>query len=204
MAGINDEGFMREEFALGAGHLSYDFDPLKPWEYTKIAVSRGGGTLIVAPTIEKIAVDNVSENSKKTWFMKDYVATLSLTALNVNAESIKLAMPFADLIINEDNGFKRIVPRAIIKDTDFRHMWYITLLGDGNTLGCHLLRNACSINGLNIKFNSYRSEQAENSLEFNACYDPDDLSIVPYEYLEFTLPPEEEESLPPELYMEAS
>lgn len=179
-----------QKFQLNAGIILTEFDPTDPpttsaeieTMRTKIFLATSGGAAFTAtPTFLDFGedVDNVPLNTKEMKVLDSVDVTLSGTAKTVDTDVAKSLMAAADI---REGG--KIVPRADLKQSDFKDLWWVGDYSDVNTgdnagfMAIHLL-NALSTGGLSLQPND--KGKGDFSFTYTGHYSIDDMSVLPYE-----------------------
>ena len=126
-------------------------------------------------------VNNCPENTFQLAKAKSWVASLSGTSVNISTSIAK------DLLGNADIGAtdtSKITPRGVLATTDFADKWFIMNYSDkmgaanGGSVAIHLM-NALNVDGISIT--SSREGNGQMSFNFQAYYDLENPSVVPFE-----------------------
>lgn len=91
-------------------------------------------------------VDNCPNGMKELMEIVRWETGLGFTALNITAETIRMALGAAD--VKTENG--AIIPRMELKDTDFDDIWWVGDRTDGGLVAI-CLKNALSTSGLSLQ-----------------------------------------------------
>lgn len=137
------------EIQINAGIVLKNFDPSAPAEPNAsdiIAATTGGITINCVPTFNDFGsdIDNVPNNTKEFKRIDGYDCNMSFTILNMNPETVQLALGAADIV----DG--KITPRDYIEASDFKDIWYVGDLSDGGLIAVNL-KNAMSTSGFALK-----------------------------------------------------
>lgn len=137
------------ELQVDAGVLLNQFDPETPELLDKaiICATTGGVNPSCVPTFSDWGedVDNVPNGMKELMHLDGWATSLGFTALNITAETIRMALGIADA----DGG--KITPRmSIDQDKDFKDVWWVGDLSDGG-LCAICLKNALSTGGFSLQ-----------------------------------------------------
>lgn len=137
-----------KEIQVEAGVILKHFNPNNPVINRQdiVCVTSGGITITAQPSFTDFGedVDNVPNNSMEMKQVEDWTCTLSTTALDTSADSIKLMLGVADIDSNDPN---RITPRRDINLTDFiDEIWWVGDRADGGFIAVQVL-NVLSTDG---------------------------------------------------------
>ena len=139
-----------EEFQVDAGVLLKSFDPSAPHlgDEDIICATTGGINPTCVTTYSDWGedVDNCPNGMKELMEIVRWETGLGFTALNITAETIRMALGAAD--VEAENG--AIVPRMELKDTDFANIWWVGDRTDGGLVAI-CLKNALSTSGLSLQ-----------------------------------------------------
>lgn len=145
---INPNTF--NELQVNAGVLVKSFDPSTGIlnEEDIITSTTGGITVAAKPSFDDFGddIDNCKKNCRELKRLTDMEVTVSLTALNINEETIKLALGAADT----DSNTGAIVPRVDLAQTDFKTIWFIGDLSNNGYIAIKLI-DALSTDGFSLK-----------------------------------------------------
>ena len=169
-----------ESLTLNAGVLAKNFNPTTGEIQNNDILGATTGGLQFSHTHEFVDfgedIDNCAKNTKELKDINDTTTTVSGTMLTMKAETI------ARLIIgdvDEDNA-KHIVPRNVLKDTDFADLWLIADYGktDGKAIAIHMM-NTLSTAGFAMQTTD--KNKGQYAFEFTAHYSLNDQDTVPVE-----------------------
>lgn len=137
------------ELQVDAGVLLNQFDPENPelLDEAIICATTGGVNPSCVPTFSDWGedVDNVPNGTKELKHLDGWETSLGFTALNITAETIRMALGVADV----EGG--KITPRmSIDQDKDFKDIWWVGDLSDGG-LCAICLKNALSTGGFSLQ-----------------------------------------------------
>lgn len=145
---ISQEAF--KSFQTDAGVLLTSFDPETPElvDSDIICATTGGINPTCVPEYKDNGedVDNCPDGMKEMMQLVRWSTGLGFTALNVTAETIRMALGAAD--INAETG--AITPRMGLEDTDFADIWWVGDRTDGGLVAI-CLKNALSTSGLSLQ-----------------------------------------------------
>jgi len=168
---------------LGAGVLLSNFDveaaaasPDNPGFTSSdlITATTGGITLNCEPAYSDLGedVDNCPDNMMELKHLDGWAVGLATNALGTSAELIRLTLGAAD--INTAN--KSIIPRADLKQTDFKNLWWVGEKANGGFLAIQIL-NALSTGGLSLA--TGKNAKGQTSLEITGHVSLSAQSVVP-------------------------
>lgn len=169
-----------ESLTIGAGLLAKAFDTEKGEVKDADLLGATSGGLQFSHTHEFVDfgedIDNCAKNTKELKEINDTTTKVSGTMLTMKAETI------ARLIIgdvDEDNA-KHIVPRNVLKDSDFADLWIVANYGktDGGAVAIHMM-NTLSTAGFAMQTTD--KNKGQYAFEFTAHYSMSDQDTVPVE-----------------------
>lgn len=143
---ISQESF--KAFQFDSGMIVKNFDPetvTVPQDSDIVCTTTGNITATLVPTMANLGddVNNLHVDASELAYIQKWVATLGFTALEMDANTFKLALGAADIASN------KITPRMHLKTTDFETIALVMkLIGGG--LAAVVIKNALSTGGLNI------------------------------------------------------
>lgn len=133
---------------LDAGILLKTFDPANPdvKDEDIICATTGGVNPSCTATYSDLGedVDNCPNRMKELMKLDGWDCTLSTTAINMDADTIRLALGAADKV----GG--RVIPRRELQQKDFSDLWWVGDRADGGFVACHL-KNALSTGGFSLQ-----------------------------------------------------
>ena len=145
---INPNTF--NELQVNAGVLVSSFDPSTGIlnEEDIITSTTGGITINAKPTYEDFGddIDNCPKNTKELKRKTEMDINVSLTALNINEDTLKLALGAAD----KDSVTGAIIPRKDVQLADFASIWFIGDLANNGYIAIKLI-DALSTDGFSLK-----------------------------------------------------
>ena len=138
------------ELQVDAGVLLKTFDVESPElvDENIICATTGGINPTCVPSYSDWGedVDNVPNGMKELKHLDGWDCGLGFTALNITAETIRMALGAAD--IDVESG--KITPRMSLKDTDFADIWWVGDMSDGGLCAIKL-KNALSTDGFSLQ-----------------------------------------------------
>lgn len=139
------------ELQVDAGVLLNQFNPESPelLDEAIICATTGGINPTCVPTFSDWGedVDNVPNGMKELMHLDGWETSLAFTALNITAETIRMALGAAD--VNAETG--KITPRmSINQEKDFTDVWWVGDMSDGG-LCAICLKNALSTEGFSLQ-----------------------------------------------------
>jgi hypothetical protein len=161
---------------IGAGMLLREFNPTTK-EYAEediFAATTGGLNFKDEVKFEDWGedVDNAPTNTKELKRLKGRTVSMSGTFVSVTKRLMK------DLIATADIDGAKIVPRDVLKDTDFFDFWGVFEYGKTGSIAIHVM-NALSNDGFELK--TENKGKGQFPFNFMAHSTIEDTSIVPYE-----------------------
>ena len=168
-----------KSFQTDAGVLLKNFDPEKPElvDGDIICATTGGINPTCVPEYKDNGedVDNCPNGMKELMHLVRWATGLGFTALNVTAETIRMALGAAD--ISEETG--AITPRMELKDTDFADIWWVGDRTDGGLVAI-CLKNALSTSGLSLQ--TTKDGKGQISVSLSGHYSITEQDVVPMEF----------------------
>ena len=139
------------ELQVDAGVLLNQFNPESPelLDEAIICATTGGINPTCVPTFSDWGedVDNVPNGMKELMHLDGWETSLAFTALNITAETIRMALGAAD--VNTETG--KITPRmSLDQEKDFTDVWWVGDMSDGG-LCAICLKNALSTEGFSLQ-----------------------------------------------------
>jgi len=176
-----------DHLQIDAGVLLTEFDPTAPYTAPSssniLAITTGGINPICEPTYEDFFadIDNAPNNVMEGKKLTGWNCRLEFTSLKFNADNTAWALGAADTTTLSGGG-KKIVPRAEIKTTDFKDLWWV---GDKLNGGAYAvcLKNALSTGGLNIQ--STKNGKGQNKMTITGHVSLSNINAVPMEFYDF-------------------
>lgn len=134
---------------LDAGVLLKRFDPdnpAAPEDADIVCATTGGINASCVPTYTDLGedVDNVPLNMMEYKHLDSWECKVSTTSLGTTPELIKMTLGVADTDGN------KIVPRADLRQSDFRDIWWVGDRADGGFVAIQI-KNALSTSGFEIQ-----------------------------------------------------
>lgn len=139
------------ELQVDAGVLLNQFNPESPelLDEAIICATTGGINPTCVPSFSDWGedVDNVPNGMKELMHLDGWDTSLAFTALNITAETIRMALGAAD--VNAETG--KITPRmSLNQEKDFTDVWWVGDMSDGG-LCAICLKNALSTEGFSLQ-----------------------------------------------------
>lgn len=139
------------ELQVDAGVLLKQFNPESPelLDEAIICATTGGINPTCVPSFSDWGedVDNVPNGMKELMHLDGWDTSLAFTALNITAETIRMALGAAD--VNTETG--KITPRmSLDQEKDFTDVWWVGDMSDGG-LCAICLKNALSTEGFSLQ-----------------------------------------------------
>lgn len=167
------------ELQVEAGVILKDFDPESPELVNEniVCATTGGINPVCTPTYEDWAadVDNAKNNMKEFMRVNGWTCSLGFTALNMTAETFKLALGAADI----DPATGKITPRNELKNEDFRDLWWVGDRSDGGLVAI-CLKNALSTGGFSLQ--TSKNGKGQLSVTLTGHVSVNDQETVPMEF----------------------
>ncbi len=174
-----------ETLAMNAGVLLADFDPATGTVTNSniIGSTTGGINFKATPTFKDFGedIDNCPKNTKELKMLDDWEITLSGTFITADTESARRLIALADI---DGTDTSKVIPRSVLKGTDFEDIWLVVDYGNVNTgdnpghCVVHMM-DALSTGGFQIQTTD--KEKGKFAFEFTAHYSLDAQDTVPFE-----------------------
>ena len=141
-----------ESMQLETGVLLKNFDPAnvtEPADEDIICATTGGITVTCQMETSDLAedIDNVPDGMMEFIHLDRWNCSISTTSLSTSAEDIKFSLGCADIDSKDET---HIIPRAELKQTDFRDIWWVGDKANGGFVAARL-KNALSTGGFSLK-----------------------------------------------------
>lgn len=177
---ISADAFQTMQFNAGRVLNKFDIEGSTPVaDADEVCATSGGVTAICKANVIDMGedVDNCPKNTVELMEIESYDCSLAFDALNINAETFKLAVGAADV------SGKSITPRMsfdITEETgDFKDIWWVGDLMGGGYVAIKLM-NAISTGGLSLKTND--NGKGKLSVTLTGCIRMKDTDKVPMEF----------------------
>lgn len=172
-----------DNLQLDAGVLLNSFDPdspAEPQDADIICATTGGVNPTCVPTYTDYGddIDNVPAKTKELAKIEGWECKLAFTALDVTAETIKMALGAADITTSQGHATK-IEPRAEIDSDDFETIWWVGDIADGGAVAIKLL-NSLSTGGFSLQ--TTKAGKGQLSVELTGFASISDTDKVPMEF----------------------
>lgn len=173
-----------EELQLNAGILLSDFDPVtgEVSREAMLGATSGGISFADVPEYADFGedIDNAPRHTKELKRIVGRSITMSGTYLTLSTARAKSLAAAAD--VDEADG-THVVPRDVLKDTDFEDLWWVGDYSDKNgTNGGYIaikLENALNTEGFSLK--SGDRAKGQFAFSYQAHYSIGNTEKVPYE-----------------------
>lgn len=172
-----------QKFQMNAGVFLASFDPENPEvDRTQIiGATSGGCSFTASPEFVDFGddVDNVPANTKELKVLQSVTATMSGTFKTVDTLLAKQLIGAANVLANG-----KIVPRADLRQTDFKDIWWVGDYSDqnvGDKAGFMAIRLIDALNTGGFQIQSNDDGKGDFAFEFTGHYSIDDISKIPYE-----------------------
>ena len=182
-----------DNLQLEAGVLLNSFNPdspAAPTDSTIICATTGGVNPTCVPTYSDYGedIDNVPNNTKELARIDGWECKLAFTALDVTAETIKMALGAADVTTGTGGAATSIKPRSELTDADFQNVWWVGDIADGGLVAIKLV-NAISTGGFSLQ--TTKAGKGQLSCELTGYVSIDDTDKIPMEFYIGTAPTDE-------------
>lgn len=173
---------MLDEIQVEAGAILKNFDPENPSDVTDsdfICATTGGITVNCTPSYNDWGadIDNCPNDAKEMKRLTGWECSLAFTSIGVSESHIKLALGAADIV----DG--KVAPRAEVKATDFKNVWFVSDKSAGGMLAV-VLKNALSTGGFSLK--TTKQGKGQVSVTLTGHVSINDTSEVPMEFYSTT------------------
>ena len=169
-----------DNLQLEAGMILKTFDPdnpVAPTDTDIICATTGGVNPTCVPTTVDYGedIDNVPTNTKELLQITAWECKLAFTALDMTADTIKLALGAADKTV-ATNKATTIIPRMKVKPEDFQDIWWVGEIAGGGLAAIELI-DAFSTGGFNLQ--TGKASKGQLSVELTGYVSIDDVDTVP-------------------------
>jgi len=170
-----------KEIQVEAGVILKHFNPNNPVidRQDIVCVTSGGITITAKPEYSDYFedVDNIPNGSKEGKMIDNWECSLSTTALDTSAESIKMMLGVADIDVTDTN---RITPRRDINLTDFiDELWWVGDRADGGFVAVQVL-NVLSTDGFALQ--TTKNGKGTTSVTLTGHFSIDAVDTVPMNF----------------------
>lgn len=134
-----------------------------------LGATQDGGKFEAKAEFYTIAVDGIKGNAKGLNRIKSWNITLGASVLEVDANTIKLALGAADIDTKADTDYDVITGRSDVADSDYLDnlTWIGTLSGSDKPVMIQI-ENALNLNGMSVDFKD--GAQSKLAMTFTAHY----------------------------------
>lgn len=141
-----DAGVLLSNFNIEAAASDPDTAGFTPADV--ITPTTGGVTVNCKPTFSDFGsdVDNCPNNMMELKHLDSWDCSIQTTALGTSKDLIKLQLGCVDM----NSVTKAIIPRADLKQSDFKNLWWVGDKANGGFIACQIL-NGLSTDGLSLK-----------------------------------------------------
>lgn len=185
-----------EKFTFNAGIMARTFNPATAEVGDIIAATSGGITFATNPTYTDYGedVDNVPANTKQLLRITAYDPVISGTRLTIDANDIAELIGGADVSAATEGaggttegtanaaGVQKITPRAKLKDTDFKDVWFIVDYSDvneGSSAGFMAVHVKNALNRTGFQVQTGKNAKGQETFEYHGHYDITDENQTP-------------------------
>lgn len=173
-----------EKLTLNAGIICRTFTPDTGTFGEIVAATSGGISFATNPTYTDFGedVDNVPANTKQLLRITAYDPVISGTQLTLDAATIAELIGGADVGTASAAGVTKISPRAVLKEEDFKDLWFIVDYSDVNTgatagfVAIHIM-NSLNRTGFNLQ--TGKNSKGQDTFEYHGHYDITDEDQTP-------------------------
>ena len=167
-----------EELQLDAGVLLKTFDPetaAAPDDEDIICATTGGISVVCVPAYSDMGadIDNCPNNTMELKKLDSWDCRMSFTALNANAETIKLALGACEVSGNS------IKPTRDVEQSAFTDVWWVGDRADGGMVAV-CLKNSLSTSGLSLR--STKNGKSQMSIELTGHISIKAQDVMPVEF----------------------
>lgn len=172
-----------DNLQLEAGMILSTFSPDSPTEPTDaqiICATTGGVNPTCVPTTVDYGedIDNVPANTKELMQIQAWECKLAFTALDMTADTIRLALGAADKTVATGKA-TTIIPRMKVEAEDFQDIWWVGEIAGGGLAAIKLI-DAFSTGGFNLQ--TGKASKGQLSVELTGFVSIEDTDTVPMEF----------------------
>lgn len=144
-----------------------------------LGATDGGGTFSVVPTVRQISVDGGKQNVKELQTVDFWTATMTANLKEHTLENLKLAIGAAKETSMTAQKYTKVEAKEDFEATDYitNIVWVGKIKGKSKPVIIEL-KNALSINGLNLTFAD--KNEATIPVTLTANYDLSDMDASPF------------------------
>lgn len=160
---ISEDQFKEMQFDSGVLVKSYDpQNPAIPTPETILCATTGDLTITCTPTLVDLGedVNNLHGKLAELQYTDGWTCTIKFTALEINAELLKMALAAADYTV----ATKKVQPRNYLKAEDFQTIWWIGAKIGGGMVAVKL-SNALNTAGMTLSTTKAGKGKLEVTLE---------------------------------------
>ena len=173
-----------EKFTFNAGIMARTFTPATGEVGDIIAATSGGITFATNPTYTDYGedVDNVPANTKQLLRITAYDPVISGTRLTIDENDVAELIGGADVTAEGTSGVQKITPRATLKDTDFKDVWFIVDYSDvnvGSSAGFMAVHVKNALNRTGFQVQTGKNAKGQETFEYHGHYDITDEDQTP-------------------------
>lgn len=166
---------------LNAGILVDQFTPATGAIGNILGATSGGVNFNSNPTYVDFGddVDNVPANTKELKKLQGFDPAMSGTLITCTAAGVKRLLAAADI---DTNDTTKVIPRAVLKTTDFHEVWWIGDYSDENedeSAGFIAIHMKDSLNTTGFQIQSSKNGKGTMPFEFHGHYTLEDLELNP-------------------------
>lgn len=177
---VQEDAF--DALQLNAGVLLSKFDPanpVKPDDEDIIATTTGGINPTCTANYSDYGedVDNVPNNMMEFKQLDGWDCGMSFSTIRFNAENTVWALGAADKTTGD--GYTKVVPRADVKLTDYKDVWWVGDKANGGAFAVKL-KNALSTGGLSIQ--TTKNGKGTNAVTLTGHVSINDQETMPMEF----------------------
>lgn len=170
-----------KEIQLEAGVITTEFNPANPvLDRSKILfVTTGGINPVCKPSFIDYFedIDNMPNNTMQGKQIDQYECSIGMTALDITADGVKVALGAADI---DPNDSTRIVPRSELRLSDFiPSLWWVGDKADGGFAAIQLL-NGLSTDGFSLQ--TTKKGKGQVAITLTGHYDANAIDTVPMNF----------------------
>lgn len=147
-------------------------------EESILGATRGGGSVVIQPTIRQMAVDGAPTYTKGLERIDDVTARLQFTMVEFSPTLVKRAIAGAS--INTGNADSVITSIHKVLTNDYQDVWWVGDTSDDKQVVVHL-KNALNTDGLSL--GATNKGEGTYSLNLVAHYEIGQLDTPPYEII---------------------
>lgn len=173
---ISADVFNNIQFEAGVVLKNFNpSDPKTPSDEDIVCATTGGVSAKCVPTYSDYGadIDNCPNDTKELMEVEGWECSITFTALDITAETIKLSLGASDITSN------KILPSMEIKDEHFTDIWWVGDISGGGFAAVKL-ENAISSDGFSLQ--TTKKEKGKLSVGLSGHFSLSNTKKVPMEF----------------------